>query len=812
MTSAPCSSSAATRPCGGARRGRSVHPGSAGARAAHQRTRRGARRRAPRRVARQRQRRHRGAARVGPLFETVPTDPAAWRGCARTSWRTRSTAGAWFPATGRPPRSSPTSIDSSGNRQFVARRLSETILAIAEQERGDAQIFITGAPHVKVVLAETLLAEMRVILPAILAVAALLSLFAFRTLRGVALVAASIAIALIWTLGAGPQWRIAQPGQQHRPAADHARLRARLSTSCRNTTSRCASCGWLGRRARWRGRTRARGNGSRRGGERVAPPRLASCRSPRAACRRSANWDLVGTGVATTVVALTFLPAAWSGPHDACCSPPRAAAGDAIAEGLRRRWHLRGRDRAARRFARRRHALARRQRLRLQLRGRRAGTRRRPGHARLGGANAFMIVVDADEDYAFARARTSRRCATSRTARSASGDRRHDVRSPMFATLSGLPRERPAGRCDPRGGAVTSLLLRRRRRDAWLRRQEAAQRLRAGRAGGAPTAHRRTPRAAPARAAGARHRRARAARARSTRSRAVRSRASGWRCSLIYLTLSALLLSFRIGLIALLPNLLPIAIYYGVLDSSTCRWVWRLSARLRRHRRRRHRALLHALHARRRRRGRGHRGGTALGDPSGHLHHDRPRLASSFSASPNCARRCSSSSAAFTLAVAWMLELTLLAASLCSSLRLVTLAVASISASTPNVRSRSSRASRAEARIFAPTWWRSRPARGSAPRASRRRHVRGDRRRGRGDARTARSRPRRTRADAARDRRRKSGRSARPTWTSSPPRACCASTTPISSVSATCASPRRWNRNLARLLAVRVRNNAARVA
>jgi predicted RND superfamily exporter protein len=33
----------------------------------------------------------------------------------------------------------------------------------------------------------------------------------------------------------------------------------------------------------------------------------------------------------------------------------------------------------------------------------------------------------------------------------------------------------------------------------------------------------------------------------------------------IYLTLSALLMSFRVGLIALLPNLLPIAVYYGVL-------------------------------------------------------------------------------------------------------------------------------------------------------------------------------------------------------------------------------------------------------
>jgi hypothetical protein len=36
----------------------------------------------------------------------------------------------------------------------------------------------------------------------------------------------------------------------------------------------------------------------------------------------------------------------------------------------------------------------------------------------------------------------------------------------------------------------------------------------------------------------------------------------------IYLTLSALLLSFRVGLVALFPNLLPIAIYYGTLGLS----------------------------------------------------------------------------------------------------------------------------------------------------------------------------------------------------------------------------------------------------
>ena len=102
----------------------------------------------------------------------------------------------------------------------------------------------------------------------------------------------------------------------------------------------------------------------------------------------------------------------------------------------------------------------------------------------------------------------------------------------------------------------------------------------------------------------------------------------------IYLTLSLLLTSFRVGLFALLPNLLPIAIYYGVLGLA------RRAARSldepdrrdhARHRGRRHGALLRALRPRgappRRTRSR-HGQHAALGDPAGHLHDARalPRL------------------------------------------------------------------------------------------------------------------------------------------------------------------------------------------
>ena len=167
----------------------------------------------------------------------------------------------------------------------------------------------------------------------------------------------------------------------------------------------------------------------------------------------------------------------------------------------------------------------------------------------------------------------------------------------------------PACARDPRRGAhdARTALLRRRRRDAGLRRPEAAHgpRRRAfegGRHGAGRRAPARASRSACARMPAGLH--GRVTGDLVLLSRTVDEIARGQLESIgtalltIYLTLSALLMSFRVGLIALLPNLLPIA------DLLRRARALRRAARARdepdrldraRHRGRRHRPLLHAL-------------------------------------------------------------------------------------------------------------------------------------------------------------------------------------------------------------------------
>jgi predicted RND superfamily exporter protein len=88
------------------------------------------------------------------------------------------------------------------DRAFLASDLDRSILAIAEAERGPAQVWMTGTPVIKAETARVLLAEMRFVLPAMLAVGALFLLLVFRNAVGVLLPLSNILIALVWTLGA----------------------------------------------------------------------------------------------------------------------------------------------------------------------------------------------------------------------------------------------------------------------------------------------------------------------------------------------------------------------------------------------------------------------------------------------------------------------------------------------------------------------------------------------------------------------------------------------------------------------------------
>jgi predicted RND superfamily exporter protein len=83
----------------------------------------------------------------------------------------------------------------------MLRGMSEEVLGVAQREAPGAQLSVTGLPHVKLVLSRTILAEMAFIVPSVLGVTALLLLLTFRTPRGVALPMLGIAISVIWTLG-----------------------------------------------------------------------------------------------------------------------------------------------------------------------------------------------------------------------------------------------------------------------------------------------------------------------------------------------------------------------------------------------------------------------------------------------------------------------------------------------------------------------------------------------------------------------------------------------------------------------------------
>lgn len=86
-------------------------------------------------------------------------------------------------------------------RELASRGIDLAVAAVAEEERGDLTVWLTGGLAVKTEHAREMLQELRRTLPLALGVAVLVASLAFRTLRGVLIPGATTAIALIWALG-----------------------------------------------------------------------------------------------------------------------------------------------------------------------------------------------------------------------------------------------------------------------------------------------------------------------------------------------------------------------------------------------------------------------------------------------------------------------------------------------------------------------------------------------------------------------------------------------------------------------------------
>lgn len=92
-------------------------------------------------------------------------------------------------------------LDPMNERELKERGIAGKLRAIADEERGKATVWMTGTSLVKLETAEALVDDLGILIPAALGVAMLVALVAFRTLRGVMLPAITIVLGLVWTLG-----------------------------------------------------------------------------------------------------------------------------------------------------------------------------------------------------------------------------------------------------------------------------------------------------------------------------------------------------------------------------------------------------------------------------------------------------------------------------------------------------------------------------------------------------------------------------------------------------------------------------------
>ena len=85
--------------------------------------------------------------------------------------------------------------------EFMERGIDAEIQQIVKQERGSAQTWITGTPHLKVIQIRMLLSDLFRNLPLILLVGMIILGISFRTWRGILLPTLTVAVALLWTMG-----------------------------------------------------------------------------------------------------------------------------------------------------------------------------------------------------------------------------------------------------------------------------------------------------------------------------------------------------------------------------------------------------------------------------------------------------------------------------------------------------------------------------------------------------------------------------------------------------------------------------------
>lgn len=142
-----------------------------------------------------------GEVRIEPLFSQVPRDPDQLAQIRERALAHPVFAGNLVSSDGSAAVVQIELRPGLSDAEFARLGTSREIERIAREVAGDQGVWVTGAPHIKVAQLETQLRELSLFMPAIFGVLALVLAFAFRTGRGVAVPIANVAIALLWTMG-----------------------------------------------------------------------------------------------------------------------------------------------------------------------------------------------------------------------------------------------------------------------------------------------------------------------------------------------------------------------------------------------------------------------------------------------------------------------------------------------------------------------------------------------------------------------------------------------------------------------------------
>ncbi|MBW2267351.1 MAG: MMPL family transporter [Deltaproteobacteria bacterium] len=136
---------------------------------------------------------------IEPFVEEVPDDPAELAEIRRQALSNPIYAGNIVSRDGRTAALMIYLMEMT-ERELLARGIDEQIRRIAEEERGDAQIWVTGQAYVKAEMSRALLSDLLRTIPLVALAITLVAFLSFRSFFGALVPLITVGIALLWTL------------------------------------------------------------------------------------------------------------------------------------------------------------------------------------------------------------------------------------------------------------------------------------------------------------------------------------------------------------------------------------------------------------------------------------------------------------------------------------------------------------------------------------------------------------------------------------------------------------------------------------